>query len=78
MIEEQALGGFHSARNEFEVRRYMTKPLDTVPVTNLVSRLVSGIGSANISHDNGSAPNRRELVQPFSNLHGQFDGKDEV
>ena len=77
LIEEQALGGFYSARNEFDVRRYMTKPLDSVPVTNLVSRLVSGIGSANISHDNASAPDKWNLIQPFANLK-QFTGKDEA
>lgn len=55
-IEEKRLAGFHSARNEFDVRHYLTKPSETVPVTNKVSRLVSGIGSQNRSFNNDTAP----------------------
>ena len=69
MIADQSQGGFYSARNEFEVQKYMTKPSETVPVTNMVSRLASIVASPDRSRFNESAPH--EIQQPFSSQNGQ-------
>ena len=69
-IEEQSQGGgFHSARNEFDVGKYLTKPSETVPLTNMVSRLESIAASPNRSRYNESAPH--EMQQPISSELGQ-------
>ena len=67
-MEDQTPNGFHSARNEFDVQKYLTKPSETVPVTNKVSRLTSIAASPNRSRFNESAPH--EMQQPTNSELG--------